>query len=65
MAARDPIVTRRKNSGKSELELSVLIRDRLGITIEPTRLRQFICDRFVILSILCHEIHEAQERNDG
>ena len=61
MAPRAPIVTRRPNSGKSEMELAALIQDRLGISIDPQKLRQFICDRFVILSILCHEIHEAEQ----
>ena len=61
MAPRDPLVTRRKNSGRSEMELAALIRERLGTNIEPQKLRQFICDKFVILSILCHEIHESNE----
>ena len=62
MAARQPLVSRRRPpAGGSEVELAALVRDRLGIDIDPQKLRQFICDRFVILSILCHEIHEAEQ----
>ena len=63
MAKRQSAVYRRKNlsAGQSEIELAALVKSRLGIDIEPAKLRQFVCDKFVILSILCHEIHAAEQ----
>lgn len=61
MAPREPIVSRRKSAGRSEIELSALVKERLGINVDPRKLREFVRDKFVILSILCHEIHEAAE----
>jgi hypothetical protein len=63
MAKRQSAVYRRKNItvGQSALELAALVRQRLNIDIPPEVLTKFICDKFVILSILCHEIHEAEK----
>lgn len=63
MAKRQYIVGRRDGikSGQSEMELAALMRERLGLDIAPEKLREFVCDRFTILSILCHEIHEADK----
>lgn len=61
MTKRPYIIDRRKGvkAGQSEMELSVLVRGRLGIDVAPDQLRKFVCDQFTSLSILCHEIHEA------
>jgi len=61
VARRQHVVDRRKAKiGQSEIELSVLVKKHLGIDIEPIKLRKFVCDKFTILSILCHEIHSAE-----
>lgn len=45
-----------------ELEMSALVRSHLGIEITPDRIKKFVRDQFVLLSILAHEIHAAELR---
>ncbi len=62
MARKISAVNRRKNivHGQSEREMAALIQKEMKIAVNPGHLRDFIRSRFVILSILAHEIH-AQE----
>lgn len=64
MARRISAVHRRKGlvAGQSEHELARLIEQKMGIDVDPRKLRDFIRAQFVLLSILAHEIH-AQESN--
>lgn len=63
MAKRQSAVHRspKRPAHASALELAALVRKELGPIVDPEQLRQFVCDRFHILSILCHEIHAAEQ----
>ncbi len=46
------------------MELHALVRTELGIDIEPTKLRDFVCGRFHLLSMIVHDLHEADQRGE-
>lgn len=66
MAKRQAMIHRRAPQGhdKVTMELHVLVKKELGVDIEPVKLRSFVCDRFHLLSVIAHELHEAEERGD-
>ena len=66
MAKRQPIVQRRpvKATHHVVAELHALVRNELGIDVDPTKLRDFVCGRFHLLSVIVHELHEADQRGE-
>lgn len=67
MARRLKLAQKRgKQAMSPELELSVLVRNSLGIDVAPEKIKTFVRNQFMILSVLAHEIHAAEiAENNG
>lgn len=65
MAKRQAAVHRRTvTTHQTTNELHALVKKELGVDVDPIRLRSFVCDRFHLLSVIAHELHEAEARGE-
>ncbi len=66
MARRLKLAQKRGPQSMSpELELSVLVRNGLGLDVPSDKIKAFVRGNFVMLSVLAHEIHAAELRETG